>query len=524
MNPRLLCSIWTLLAVILLAQPVSAQWSHDYRYQMEIPDIIALHSSDTHFYALSEREGLAVFRAHSDSLQYLYTSTGMQQRGNVLDSDIRFAYLYGDTRRLTVIEPTSVLGVYSSTVLPHRPRAVKRIGNYLYIAMGSGGLGSLSLESPESVDSDVQLIDEERFDGNDVQFLATDRNRILYVLSGNRYIDIYAISSDDDETLAEHEERVEIDRSADKIFLTSDELIGAGRGGSIFLIDSGGSTQSVADVESRVRDLRIWDDQLVVRTENRELWIGPMDDQLTRWKSDEDAGNHFTITENRLWVSENNQLSPVIYREPSDMAGVEDNGSGRLSIKEIEDLTLPFPKPLLLAIELENDVDADVTFSYNASFNNARIRGNTFYWQPSATHTGRHQIEIVARSSDGQTDRQTFTVDLRPFNAPPRFTGTSPVTIPVGEAFQLDIKAIDPDGVNPNLIRYLGVDMPDGARLNERTGLFTWNPNIRQVGTHTFQVVATDQYGAAASQDFEIRVVELDEPDDADDELIDDRY
>jgi len=73
----------------------------------------------------------------------------------------------------------------------------------------------------------------------------------------------------------------------------------------------------------------------------------------------------------------------------------------------------------------------------------------------------------------------------------------------------LGISAIDPDGINQSLIRYLGVDMPDGAQINETTGRFRWNPDERQVGEHTFRVIATDQYGAAASQDYTINVVEL---------------
>lgn len=505
----------TLLLISLFAifslQDLQAQWMQDFSRQMEIPDIISLESSETHLYALSESEGLVVFRAHADSLQYLYTSTGMQQRGNLMDSDIRFAYLFGDTRRLTVIEPTSVLGVYSSTVLPERPRSVKRVGNYLYIAMGNGGLGSISLESPESVDSDVRLIDEGRFEGSNVQYLATDRNQILYVLSGNRNLDIFKITAEDDESIAEHDERVELDRDTEKIFLTQDELIGSDRSGNIYLISSGGRTSDVGNVGDSVRNLRIWGDQLVVRTESSELWIGSLDDEPVRWRDDGDAGNYFTVSEDQLWVSERSRLAPVVPRE--GVASGETNGDdrNRLVLKEISDITIPFPRPLLQPIELEYEFDGEVSFTVDAPFSNARIRGNTLFWQPSATQTGRHRVEIIATSPDGQSDRQTFTVDLRPFNTPPRFTSVRPMSIPVGEAFQLDIRAVDPDGVNPNLIRYLGVDLPEGARLNEKTGTFTWNPNVRQVGSHTFQVVATDQYGAATSQDFEIRVVEIDE-------------
>lgn len=117
----------------------------DYGRVLNIPNVKTMEASSSHLYVLSETEGMAVFRAYEDSLQWLYTSSGMQRRGNVIDTDIRFAYLYGDSRRLTVLEPTSVLGVYSSTLLPSRPLGVARLQNDLYVALGSEGLGKLSL-------------------------------------------------------------------------------------------------------------------------------------------------------------------------------------------------------------------------------------------------------------------------------------------------------------------------------------------------------------------------------------------
>lgn len=506
---------------ILLITPlhVYGQWSQDFRNQMEIPEIINLHSSDTHFYALSEREGLVVFRAHSDSLQWLYSSTGMQQRGHILEADIRFAYLYGNNRRLTVIEPTSVLGVYSSTVLPARPRSVKRIEDNLYIALGNRGLGSLSLESPESVDTDVEFIDLSRFENSNVLDLATDQNLVLYVLSGSDKIDIYD-PSDDDQTLS-HRERVEINRPLKKIFLLNNEMYGSDDNGNIYLINSDGRTTDIASVSSPVQKMQLWNENLVVHTESNRLWIGPVGEELVEWKSNEGAGNYFTVSENKLWISESSQISPVLEKaNPGFSSENRDEGSdGVLKLKPVEDITLPFPRPLILPIELENSISgADVSFTYEAPFNNARIRGNSLYWQPSSSQTGRHRVQLTASSSDGQTDEIEFYIDLRTFNAPPRFSPHRPITIPIRETFQLDIKAVDPDGINSGLIRYLGVDMPEGARLNESSGQFSWTPNIRQVGKHTFQVIATDQFGAAASQDFEIQVVEINEEETEEDE------
>jgi len=122
--------------------------------EMNIPNVRTISASVSHLYVLSESEGLAVFRIQPEKKsQWLYTNDGMQKRGTVIESDIRFAYLYGSGNRLTVLEPTSVLGVYSSTFLDREPLGVARIRNYVYLAMVGQGLGVLDLSNPESFDT-----------------------------------------------------------------------------------------------------------------------------------------------------------------------------------------------------------------------------------------------------------------------------------------------------------------------------------------------------------------------------------
>jgi hypothetical protein len=490
----------------------NAQFLKDLNNQVQIPNIKNINSSDAHLYVLSESEGLVVFRTHSDSLQWLYSSTGMQERGHILQSDIRFAYLYGNNRRLTVIEPTSVLGVYSSTILPRQPLAVHRIGHRLFLALGSNGLGEINLETPETVDTDVNFIDAE----NHILDLTGDNLNTLYVLNNRNEITIYEA---DDENI-NRLNTVSIDRNVQRVFLSGNELIGTSQNGNIFLINDDGNTRTIGSVSGSVERLSIWDDKLIVRTRNHELWAGPVNGDLEIWASGERSGNYFTISEDKLWVSEYNSVAPVISSGDTAVAERQQSSGTGFRLQPIENVVLPFPRPLLLPIEFETDVDlSQVSMSYNAPFNNARIRGNTFYWQPSANQSGRHPVTIVATSADGRADSTSFTVDLRPFNSPPRFSQTRPVSIPVDEEFELQISAVDPDGMDQNLIRYLGVDMPDGASLNERTGMFTWTPNVRQVGEHQFQVIATDQFGAAASQDFTINVIEIEEGDPIDEDL-----
>lgn len=180
------------------------------------------------------------------------------------------------------------------------------------------------------------------------------------------------------------------------------------------------------------------------------------------------------------------------------------------SIKPIPNQVVAYPNALLLSFEIEGEVSiANVEFSYQSVINDAVIQGQSIYWNPDMNDAGRHLFKIIATLPGGKTTSQTFMVEANPFNAPPRFVPVRRITIPIGFPYSLPITAIDPDGMDKNLIRYLGVNLPEGATVNERTGLFKWAPTAKYIGEHTFRVIATDQYGAASSIDITIRVVEI---------------
>src|SRR6056297_416243 len=488
-----------------LTETSEAQLIKDLSREIEISDIVTMNGTETHLYLLSEKEGLVVFRSYDDSLQWLYSSSGMQERGHTLKSDIRFAYLFGDSRRLTVVEPTSVLGVYSSTILPARPLNVKRIGLQLFTALGESGLGIVNLATPESVDTDITLV-------NDIPSaidLASDCEQLLYVLSaGNR---LTVLNIDEDEIMIQ--ELISIDRNISNLFLVENDLIGADNAGNVFYINSEGDTNQLTNVQGAAVSVIEWNNLYIIRTAESLVWTGRANGDFERWKSRSSAGNHTALSGNNLWLAEFNSVAPVTIKESLTADSDSDTSSddSGFSLKPIENVTIPYPRPLLLPIEFETEIDpGSVAIAYEATFDNASIRGNSLYWQPRSSQTGRHDVTITATTTDGKSATSTFTVDVRKFNSPPRTGNMRPVTLPVGEEFELRLSAVDPDGPNPDLIRYIGVDMPDGASIDETTGVFTWSPTIRQVGNHSFRVIATDQYGAAASQNFEFNVIEID--------------
>lgn len=502
----------TLLSAILfifagtavsIAQP---QLTKDYTTTMEIPSVIAMESSPAHLYVLSDSEGMVVFRAHSDSLQWLYSSTGMEQRGNRVTADIRFAYLFGYNKRLTVLEPTSVLGVYSSTLLSEKPLDARRIEQKLYLALGSKGLGRISLRNPASVDSTADIVEQQTLQNGNIIDLEASEDQ-LFVLSSNNKL--FEFTSGEEGLNLNRE--ISLLRDINRIFLLNQTLIGSDENGNIYEINRNGELSRLGSIDEEVKKIRAWNDWLIIKGTSNRLWTSYQNRSPVLWKDDADAGNYFTIIKNQFWLSEYNQISQIVTGQQSTGTGSTVNSPAlpsTIDLQPIEDQVVPYPKPLLISLELAVDVPAEqVQYAYQSDVESAKIKGNGFLWQPKADDVGQHRFKVIATASNGASDSTSFSVDVRSFNAPPRFAPLRPISIPVGESFTLPVRATDPDGMHQNLIRYLGVDLPEGASVDEQTGMFTWTPTDRQIGENKFRVIATDQYGAASSVDITIRVV-----------------
>lgn len=505
--------IWLVLTALLIgfvsyatAQPTLEK---DYSFVMEIPNVITMDSSPAHLYVLSDTEGMAVFRTQPDTLQWLYSSTGMEQRGNTVTADIRFAYLFGNSRRLTVLEPTSVLGVYSSTILPSNPLDAKRIDQDLYVALGDHGLGKLSLRTPASVDSTMDLVARSRLSSETIVDLEVSSDQ-LFALS--RAETLFQFNFEDQALTLSQE--FDLSEPLTGIYLTKNTLYGSDEEGNIYEIDGSGNLSRLGGIDEPVKKITAWkNDWLIIKGRSSRLWTSYQNRSPELWKKNSDAGNFFTVTKNDLWLCEYNQVSRIVASDQVNTSTSNTSAqifSGSLSLGKISNQTIPHTKPLLFPIKLNGDVPANaVQFTYESnSIDNAEVRGGSFYWQPTSDDVGSHRVKIIASANDGQTDSTNVNINVQSFNTPPRFAPIRPISIPVGQEFTLPLKAVDPDGMNQDLIRFLGVDMPDGASIDETSGTFTWTPTVRQVGENEFRVIATDQYGAASSTDISITVVE----------------
>lgn len=545
-------------------------WGFDFRNSMSIPDGIAMASSEAHHYLLSESEGLVVFRIQSDSLQWLYTSSGMQARGNRLEADIRFAYLFGDTKRLTVLEPTSVLGVYSSTLLPSYPVAVTRIADKLYTATRDSGVVVIDLTTPESVDEKPEYLELGGEESSILDIVSDHRSR-LFVLSGPTRLQWFQLrDKQSSETLPASgtPERV-LEKAGDfllsepvhRLFLTGSELFATGTDGRVYQVASGGYLNPIGSVSAAVRQIRDWQNDKLIFTESGDLYLfsdiadvpvhgaGTGSDEnhnigTLQWQFNTGGnGDHFlSILENRLWIYQNQELTPLISPSTKESNSVQnsetdsggfgnqeslenkeslenqvslDSGTKSLLVSKIDPITVPFATPVLLPVPLEARgyrID-DLSFEIESSTKGAVIREGSFMWLPSASQTGTHLFQIRITAPDGIRRSTQFEITVRPFNRPPQFVPLRPLTLGADTFFETYFSAFDPDGSDRELVRYLGMDLPDGALLDEKTGRFTWTPTLRQTGSHAFRIIATDQYGAAAETSMSIQVVEIDDSD-----------
>lgn len=372
----------TSLLVALLVSGLTWAQSHlmqDYSKLLEIPNITTIKASTSHLYVLSELEGMAVFRVYGDSLQWLYTSSGMQRRGNIIESDIRFAYLYGSSKRLTVLEPTSVLGVYSSTLLPETPLGVARLQNSLFVALGTEGLGKISLETPETVDTEPEIVANSVIGRADVLDVASSiLSNQLFVVDGDERLHIFRL---DEHNELEFVSTLKLRKPITHLFLNGKQVWGSTNAGEIFEINSNGLGRKVGEINEPVSELVFWNNNLFVRGASGVLWRAENNGALSVWKSDPTSGNFITKSSETMWLAVYDKLAPLKEGAPANMSTLSSPLPASFRIKPIAPITLTYPNPLLLALELENDYPVnDVEFTYRSDATNAVIKKQGFFW------------------------------------------------------------------------------------------------------------------------------------------------
>ena len=295
----------------------------DYRFVMEIPGVINMISSPTHQYVLSDVEGLILFRTRPDTLKWLYSSPGMQKRGNQLRADVRFAYQFGDGKRLTVLEPSSVLGVYSSTQLPVPPKDIARLSDYAYVALDTMGLGRIDLQSPATVDTTLD------FEMN--SYLGpTARHNVIAVESSFRRLFVLTLAShlhifEEADGEIKQIEKLQLSKPVVSLFATEKQLLGATVDGRVFSLQATGQLQKLFTIEVGIQEIYPWKSHYVVKDTLDNLWFVENGETVYEWNKSDADNFHVTVNKGRLWLHEFGKISQVHYSEAGSDTAKKDS-------------------------------------------------------------------------------------------------------------------------------------------------------------------------------------------------------
>jgi cold shock CspA family protein len=117
-----------------------------------------------------------------------------------------------------------------------------------------------------------------------------------------------------------------------------------------------------------------------------------------------------------------------------------------------------------------------------------------FTWTPTEAQDGSHTFDIVV-TDDGipaLNDAETIIVTVT--EGPNRAPMLDPIgnkSVAEGTPLSFTVAATDPD-IPADLLTYALAGAPTGAAIDPASGAFTWTPTEAQDGSHTFDIVVTD--------------------------------
>ncbi len=144
------------------------------------------------------------------------------------------------------------------------------------------------------------------------------------------------------------------------------------------------------------------------------------------------------------------------------------------------------------------DPDGDSIFYFADSLPPGAIFDHftqTLRWRPSGLDAGAYE-NVTLIASDGYFEtRATFELVVTNSNLPPELSPVNDLNLREGDSATFRLQGRDADG---DTLRYRSPNLPPGAFLDPKSGLFEWSPGFDQHGTYDIDFYADD--GQAIAQ------------------------
>lgn len=187
--------------------------------------------------------------------------------------------------------------------------------------------------------------------------------------------------------------------------------------------------------------------------------------------------------------------------------GVESNAGGN---RPPQVIAVPFREPRIhRGVDIEvmpegSDPDGDlVTFRIDWFINGERLPDFNEPVLPGDRFQKGDRIALRIVPSDGKTDGLPFSG--QPFavpNAPPHFVSSPPLQFQA-ESYVYEARAEDSDG---DVLTYRLEGGPPGMTIDADTGKVTWQIGQEQAGGHMVRIVALDNEGLKAVQEYTLTI------------------
>ena len=168
--------------------------------------------------------------------------------------------------------------------------------------------------------------------------------------------------------------------------------------------------------------------------------------------------------------------------------------------------TVGLGQPYLARVAGTDQLDRALEFSLVSGPTGLTVDSDgTIQWSPGSDDLGEQTVELLATNVDGETESFEFTLTVvgRPVINSPVIESTPTLSAVVGNEYQYNLAANDPDG---DVLSFELVDAPDGLTIDSSRGTIRWTPQADQIGQSNVTVEVTDPDGATATQTFTLRV------------------
>ena len=108
-------------------------------------------------------------------------------------------------------------------------------------------------------------------------------------------------------------------------------------------------------------------------------------------------------------------------------------------------------------------------------------------WTPTLRDAGTYQGVTFAVSDGRNVVLTSTTLVIAPSDPAIQFLQPPDLVIREGETAQLQLQATDPQGLP---LTFASQDLPPGAAIDPKTGIFTWTPDYTQHGLHVATITA----------------------------------